>query len=163
MLKPKLAGYFESYADYHRHPTNRLTHKVAIPLIVFHIIAMLDWVKFAPLGGGVSLSLAMPIYVGVVLWYLSLNVKLGAVMAVFYGICFPIGWQFDHLAHGRWMIVGIAVFAWLIQLAGHVVWEKRQPAFLTNLVQALIGPFFFAAVLTGEWPPRAVEAPAAKA
>jgi uncharacterized membrane protein YGL010W len=39
----------------------------------------------------------------------------------------------------------------LVQLAGHVVWEKKQPSFLTNLVHALVGPLFFAAVLTGTY------------
>ena len=49
----------------------------------------------------------------------------------------------------------IAIAGWLTQLAGHVVWEKRSPAFLTNLFQALIGPLFFVATLTGDFPPRA--------
>ena len=161
MLKPTLAAYFESYADSHRHPTNRLTHKIAIPLIVFHANAMLDWVKFVEIGHtGIFLSLAVLMYLGSVAWYLTLNLKLGLLMALFFGICFPLGWQFDHLEHGRLMVVGIAVVGWLIQLAGHVVWEKKQPAFLTNMLQALIGPLFFAAMLTGDWPPRAVPADA---
>jgi len=161
MLKPKLAAYFESYADSHRHPTNRLTHKIAIPLIVFHIIAMLDWVKFVQIGeSGVFVSLAMIVYVAVVAWYLTLNAKLGLVMLAFYGVCFPIGWQFDRLEHGRLFVVGIAIVAWLIQLAGHLVWEKKQPAFFTNLLQALIGPIFFAAVLTGDWPQSHAPQPA---
>ncbi len=159
MLKPKLAAYFESYADSHRHPTNRLTHKIAIPLIVFHVVAMLEWVRFGAIGDtGVSFSLAMIVFVLAVGWYLSLNVKLGVVMALFYGVCFPIAWQLDRLEHGRLIVVGIAVFAWLVQLAGHLVWEKKQPAFLTNLVQALIGPLFFAAVLTGDWPAKSAPA-----
>jgi len=45
------------------------------------------------------------------------------------------------------------------QLAGHVVWEKNSPAFLQNLLQALVGPLFFVAVLTGEWPRPAQNAP----
>ena len=44
-MSPTLQRLFVEYADSHRHPTNRLTHKIAIPMIVFHIIAMLDWVK----------------------------------------------------------------------------------------------------------------------
>jgi uncharacterized membrane protein YGL010W len=44
-----------------------------------------------------------------------------------------------------------------VQLAGHSVWEKNRPAFLKNLTHALVGPVFFMALLTGDWPPRAVE------
>jgi uncharacterized membrane protein YGL010W len=40
------------------------------------------------------------------------------------------------------------------------VWEKNQPAFLKNLLQALVGPLFFAAALTGEWPRRSERQPA---
>ena len=159
MLKPQLEKHFEEYAASHRHPMNRLTHKIAIPLIVFHIVAMLDWVRFSQVGevGGqpVFFSLAWPIYVGAVLWYLSLNVRLGVVMAFLYGVCIPAGWFVPWQA-----VIAIAVFAWIIQLAGHSVWEKNRPAFLKNLLQALIGPLFFAAILTGDWPPKPATAPA---
>ena len=160
MLKPQLHTYFQEYADSHRHPMNRLTHKVAIPLIVFHIVAMLDWVKFPLQVGQVAeipifVSLAWPVYVAVVAWYLTLNVRLGVLMALFYGACIPIGW-FVH----PYAVIGIAVGAWLIQLAGHSVWEKNRPAFLKNMLQALIGPFFFAAILTGDWPPKTATSPA---
>jgi uncharacterized membrane protein YGL010W len=160
MLKPALANLFQSYADSHRHPTNRLTHKIAIPMIVFHIIAMLDWVRFTDGGvhvifqaGGPGLSLATLIFAAAVTWYLSMNVKLGLVMAVLYGVCFPLGW------FAPWpVVVTFAVVGWLIQLAGHSVWEKNRPAFLTNMLQALVGPLFFAAVLLGDWPAKTVPA-----
>lgn len=155
-MKPALVAYFEDYASYHRHPMNRLTHKIAIPVIVFHIIAMLDWVKLVPLealeGTPASLSLAVPIYFLVVAWYLRLSVKLGLLMAVFYALCFPIGWYTPKL-----VVVAVAIFGWVIQLAGHSVWEKNRPAFLKNLLQALIGPLFFAAILTGDWPQKQEE------
>lgn len=159
MLKPTLARYFQEYADYHRHPTNRLTHKIAIPLIVFHIVAMLDWVRFVQVGqvGGIPVfvSLAWPVYFAVIAWYFTLHARLAALMAVLYGACIPIGWFVPWQA-----VVGIAAGAWIVQLAGHSVWEKNRPAFLTNLLQALIGPFFFAAILTGDWPPKSAPAPA---
>lgn len=141
-MKPTLVAHFEEYADYHRHPTNQLTHKIAIPLIVFQIVAMLDWV---PLFGPVTL--AHVVYVATVAWYATLHLKLAVVMALAYGICFPIGWATPKLA-----VVAIGVFAWIVQLAGHSIWEKRRPAFVTNLLQVFIGPLFFAALLTGDWP-----------
>lgn len=143
-MNPTLVAHFEEYADYHRHPMNRLTHKIAIPLIVFHIVAMLDWV---PIFG--SLTLAHIVYAGTVAWYATLHRRLAGVMAVAYAVCFPLGWMTPKL-----VVVAIAVFAWVIQLAGHSIWEKRRPAFVTNLLQAFIGPLFFAALLTGDWPQR---------
>jgi uncharacterized membrane protein YGL010W len=148
-MKQELVDHFECYADYHRHPINRLTHKIAIPLIVFHIVAMLDWVRLLVVPGWVTVTLAHVVYVAAIAWYFTLHARLAAMMAVVYAACFPIGWYTPWQA-----VVAIAVFAWIIQLAGHVIWEKRQPAFFTNLIQALIGPLFFIAILAGEWPVR---------
>ena len=49
----------------------------------------------------------------------------------------------------RPLVLAIALLGWAVQLAGHLVWEKRSPAFLANLLQALIGPLFFVAALVG--------------
>ncbi len=50
-----------------------------------------------------------------------------------------------------WIVVAIAVIGWLVQLAGHAVWEKKSPSFLTNMVHALVGPMFFVALMTGDY------------
>lgn len=145
-MNPKLVALFEEYEEAHEHPINRLTHKIAIPLIVFHIVAMLDWVTLVRLGG-FRISLALPAYVGTLAWYASLDGRLAIWMAGLYALCFPLAWVTP------WpVVVAIALVAWLIQLAGHVVWEKRSPAFVRNLVQALVGPLFFVAIALGRWP-----------
>ena len=147
-MSPTLQRLFVEYADSHRHPTNRLTHKIAIPMIVFHIIAMLDWVKLVtlPVAGGFALTLGMVAFALAMAWYLAMSLKLGAIMVVLFALCFPLG------RLTPWPVVAaVAVVGWLIQLAGHAVWEKKSPAFLTNLLQALVGPMFFVAALTGDW------------
>lgn len=150
MLKPTLAAHFQTYADCHRHPINRLTHKIAIPFIVFHVVAMLDWVPLIVLpGSGVTVTLLYPVLVAVIGWYATLHVRLAVVMTLLYGICIPLGWLTP-----RPVVIVLAIVAWLIQLAGHSIWEKSRPAFFTNLLQALVGPLFFAAVLLGYWPER---------
>ncbi|MCP3139179.1 Mpo1 family 2-hydroxy fatty acid dioxygenase [Pyxidicoccus xibeiensis] len=148
MLKPKVVALFDEYYSSHQHPTNRLTHKIAIPLIVLHIVAMLDWVKLATvpaLPGGV-LTLSMVAMVTTAIWYLRADVKLGSVVMVYMIACIPVGRLMP-----VWSVVAIAVFGWLVQLAGHSVWEKKSPSFLTNLVHALVGPLFFVAVLFGDY------------
>lgn len=150
-MNPKLQQLFAEYAESHRHPTNQLTHKVAIPAIVFHIIAMLDWVRlFTIPGSDAPFTLA---YVAIPLagaWYLMMSPKLGVLMLGLTALCVPLGRLLPWPA-----IVGIAVVGWLVQLAGHVVWEKKSPSFLTNLVHALVGPAFFLAKLTGDLPSKA--------
>lgn len=138
----RLQSLFRDYADYHRHPTNQLCHKIAIPLIVFHIIAMLDWVR---LGG--SITAAHLAFAAVVAWYLTLDLGLALVMALFFALCFPLAWVTP-----PWLVWAIAGVAWSIQLAGHTLWEKRAPAFLTNVAQIFVGPLFFAAKIMGKNP-----------
>jgi len=152
VLNPTLQKHFQEYSEYHQHPVNRLTHKVAIPLIVFHILAMLDRLQipgthFTTTNGlPYGLSVGHVFFAAVMAWYVMLNVKLAVLMFVFYAACFPLG------MFATWpVLIGIAAVAWVIQLAGHAVWEKKSPAFLKNLVQALIGPLFFVAILTGDW------------
>jgi uncharacterized membrane protein YGL010W len=147
-MRPSLVRLFEEYAESHRHPMNRLTHKVAIPLIVFHVIAMLTWIplftipstSFVVTAGHTSALFAIG-------WYLFMSPKLGALMALGFAACFPLAAVTPPV-----VVIAIAVFAWIVQLAGHFVWEKNSPAFLRNMVQTLVGPIFFVAILTGDWP-----------
>jgi uncharacterized membrane protein YGL010W len=157
MLKPPVLALFDDYFMNHQHPVNRLTHKVAIPLIVLHIVAMLDWVRLVAvpvLPGGV-LTLGQVAWALATVWYLRADLKLGALVSAGMLLCFPLGRLLP-----VWSVVAIAAGGWLVQLAGHVVWEKKQPSFLTNLVHALVGPMFFVAVLTGDYALKAPQAPA---
>ena len=133
-ISPRLDRWFVDYADSHRHPINQLTHKIAIPLIVFHIIAMATWVPLGFAVGGMGITLAHVLYVAAIAFYLTLHVPLALAMAVLFALCFPLA-----AITPRPVVVAIAVVGWVVQLAGHSVWEKNRPAFLTNLLQALIG------------------------
>lgn len=148
MLKPRTQALFDEYTSSHQHPTNRLTHKLAIPIIVLHVVAMLDWVRLVSvpvLPGGV-LTLAMVAWGLATVWYLRADVKLGLIVSAATLLCIPLGRLLP-----VWAVIALAVVGWLVQLAGHAVWEKKSPSFLTNLVHALVGPLFFVALLTGDY------------
>jgi uncharacterized membrane protein YGL010W len=151
MTHPRLLALFDDYASSHQHPTNRLTHKVAIPFIVLHIVAMLDWVKLVAVPGfpGGVLTLGLVAWALAAVWYLRSDVKLGVMVSAAMLLCFPLGRMLSGVS--MWIVVAIAVAGWLIQLAGHAVWEKKSPSFLTNMVHALVGPLFFVALLTGDY------------
>ena len=148
MLKPALEAYFVEYDEHHRSSMNQWTHQMAIPLIVFHVIAMLSWISLgAPFG--YALNLAHVVWLAATLWYLVLDVRLGLLIGLLTAMCFPVAAVTPKL-----VVVLLAIVGWLVQLVGHVVREKRQPAFLEHLLQALIGPLFFVAQLVGLWPAR---------
>ena len=160
MLKPQTQALFDEYFSAHQHPTNRLTHKLAIPFIVLHIVAMLDWVRLAslPFLPGGSLTLAVVGWALASTWFLRADAKLGLIVSAATALCIPLGRLLP-----TWAVVAIALVGWLVQLAGHAVWEKKSPSFLTNLVHALVGPLFFVALLTGDYKvaPQAQTAPQA--
>jgi uncharacterized membrane protein YGL010W len=142
-LHPRMRQWFDEYADAHRSRTNQLIHKIAIPLIVFHVVAMLSWVplwKSINLGSVAGLAAA--------LFYCAHHAVLGVIMTMSIVVMLLLSpfvpWQ---------VVVGIAIFAWAIQLIGHSVYEKNRPAFLKNMMQALVGPFFFLAVALGVYKP----------
>ncbi len=147
-MRDSMVRLLEEYEAYHTHPINRLTHKVAIPLIMFHVVAMLDWVRLGGLEvAGHPVALAHGLLLPVAGWYLWMAPRLAPLVLLPLLVCLPLG-----RATSQWLVVLLAVVAWIIQLAGHVVWEKRSPAFVTNLLQLLVGPVFFVAVAVGAWP-----------
>lgn len=151
-MNPTTARWFAEYAADHRHPTNRLTHKVAIPVIVFHILAMLTWVPLGTVAGfPVTLALfGWTAAVGFWVYYLPRSgalLGLATLPVLLFGNLVPVP-----------VVVAAAVLGWTVQLAGHAVWEKNRPSFLKNAAQALIGPLFFTAALTGELPKPAYPA-----
>ncbi len=147
-MKPKLEKLFVEYDSYHLNPTNRLTHKVAIPLILFNALAMFDWVALGPIPGspGWSLTLAHLFLVAACAWYLAMSIKLGAIMTAALIAILALGWGASVN-----LVLTAGAAGWLIQFAGHYIWEKKAPNFMTNAIQLLVGPVYFVALLTGDW------------
>jgi len=145
-MHPTLERLFAEYNAYHRDPTNVAIHKVAIPLIVFHVLAMLDWVALGFEVAGHGATLAHAVFGLTAIWYLVMSTRLALVMLPFSVLCLYLGRMTS-----TEVVIGIAVFAWIAQLVGHVRYEHRAPAFKDNLIQLLVGPVYFIAVTLGWW------------
>ena len=39
-------------------------------------------------------------------------------------------------------VIALFIVGWIFQFVGHSVYEKRQPAFLTNAMHLLVGPLW---------------------
>lgn len=136
-MADRLAALFDDYAQHHRTGGNIACHMVGIPMIAFGLIGLLAievwrwgaWpVEIAPL---VILALAPA--------YLRLDTRLGAAITVayllFYLVARLLPWQAN---------LGLFVLGWVFQFIGHGVYEKRSPAFFTNLVHLVVGPLWVA-------------------
>ena len=147
-MNPTLLKLFDEYNEYHRDPVNAAIHKLAVPLIVFHVLAMLDWISLDLEFAGLPITMAHAIFIPALLWYLLMSARLAAVMALFSALCLWLGRMTPSEA-----VIAIAIFAWIAQLVGHARFEGKAPAFKDNLLQLLVGPVYFIALSAGWWSP----------
>lgn len=131
------------YKSVHLNATNLKTHFVGIPLIIWSIFLLLSLLRLeiAGLVVGGSVLLLIP----VMLYYLLLHWRLAIGMAVF---MVPIVASTEWLYHSGdasvWLALLVFAAGWVFQFIGHY-YEKAKPAFLDDISQLFIGPFFLMA------------------
>jgi uncharacterized membrane protein YGL010W len=147
-MKPALQELFVEYTEFHRHPVNIMIHKVAVPMIFFNALAMLDWVVLGQVPGlpAWPMTLGQVFVLLCAIWYLAMDVKLGVLLSLSFAGMLALGWVTP-----GWAVIAVGVFGWVIQMAGHLLWEKKAPNFTKNAIQALVGPIYFLALAIGDW------------
>jgi uncharacterized membrane protein YGL010W len=138
-MSPALKTQFAEYASFHGTSGNQACHYVGIPLIVLALFRFLAAVPL-PEVGGLSLTLAELVLVGVVTYYFRLDATLAAWMLAAFVVLDLLGRRIP-------LRPALALFllGWAFQFAGHYVWEKKSPAFFRNLTHLLVGPLWIAA------------------
>jgi uncharacterized membrane protein YGL010W len=136
-----IVKHLSNYAEYHRDRRNVATHMFGIPLIVLAVEVLLSRPQWH--AGPLLVSPAMLLAAMAVIFYIRLDIILGAAMAVFLGLGLWIGLALAAMATSIWLGVGAGGFAvgWILQFIGHGI-EGRKPAFLDDLKSLLIGPIF---------------------
>ncbi|HVR42875.1 MAG TPA: Mpo1-like protein [Thermoanaerobaculia bacterium] len=131
-----LGAMFADYAFHHQTRGNKWCHRIGIPLIMFSLIGMLGRIPL--LGLEWLLVDAALLLIGVVtVVYLRLDWRFGAIMLAASIAMWALGRMVPLPLH-------VAMFAagWVLQFVGHGVYEKRKPAFFTNLMHLLVGPLW---------------------
>lgn len=138
----------KQYASYHTKPATRYTHFVGIPLIIFSSLIFLGFFHLSlknifTIDFGWLLSVVLLAYYFKLEWRLALS--LTPILALFNYLA---GFISSSGPNSATMTAFIVIFAigWICQLAGHF-FEKKRPAFMDNLSQALIAPLFLMAEL----------------
>jgi len=140
--------YFASYSGDHQHPANQRIHLVAVPAILWSVVA-LAWcipVYGTLLRTGIWAALGM---FGAWMFYNRLSRRLGLGMLAVFFFCGCVCRLLEArigLALLLWTAVAVFVLAWIAQFIGHKL-EGRKPSFLTDLVYLLIGPAWVMAKL----------------
>lgn len=140
-VSDKLGAWLAEYADDHRTRGNQLTHAAGIPLVMLSTLGLL-----------MPVHAALPVLAAAALWYLAMDWRIGLAFAPVLAGFYLLAERLSLPAHA-----GLFVLGWAFQFVGHIVYEKRSPAFFKNLLFLPIGPLFIFAKLTG-WTWRAPSA-----
>lgn len=124
--------YFSSYNQYHATRGNKLTHYIGIPMIVFSTFGLLSRIQFLA-----NFNIALIVWLFSSLFYCRLDWKRGLPFSALTFIFYWASLGISNEIHWILFIVG-----WIFQGIGHYVYEKKSPAFLTNLSHIFIGPFW---------------------
>ncbi|HEY8180633.1 MAG TPA: Mpo1-like protein [Thermoanaerobaculia bacterium] len=142
---------FEDYASHHQTKGNKWFHRFGIPMIMLSGLGMLARLAVAPFVDAAVLLIAVSAVVYFILdWRLAILMLIVSAAFYFAGAALPF-----------WVNVALFILGWIFQFIGHSVYEKRQPAFLTNALHLLIGPLWILndvvhVVKTGNRPPVTV-------
>ena len=119
------------YAESHRNPTNRVIHKVCVPLIVWSTVGLMWWLH--P-------YLAIVFMVFSLGYYLRLSWPFALAMATAVGL---MCWSYTLIPANLLLPVmaGTWVAAWIAQFVGHEI-EGKKPSFFRDVFFLLIGPLW---------------------
>lgn len=135
--------WMSEYSVSHNHPTNKLIHKIAVPLIMLTVIGLLWCIPTPQKFQETSpfLNWATIFVAGCMVFYLTLNfimfVSMFVLTSAMIWLC--------HLLYQQGILLqfSIAVFviSWLAQFYGHKL-EGKKPSFLQDMAFLLIGPLW---------------------
>lgn len=132
-----------TYKSVHLNHRNVQTHFIGVPLIIWSAFLLLATVRI-PLSGIGETNLGLILGILVLFYYVFLHARLALGLTLFMlPVLYTTAWA-SHLPGAVWLAVGIFVVGWIFQLIGHQ-YEKAKPAFVDDLNQLLIGPFFLMA------------------
>ena len=138
----KLMDMLTGYAAAHRHPFNVFIHMLGIPAIMLGVLIPLTWCSVGE--GGLAVSLAHALIVGLFLFYLTLD-RLFAI--VFLGFALLLAVLATHIGAMPLATSGSVAAAaffggYAAQFMGHAV-EKSMPVLVRHPLQAnLAAPLF---------------------
>jgi len=135
-----------SYSRYHCDTHNCVAHWLGIPTIFFSVLLVLAlWP--VPIGSG-EISVGTLLLIPAIMAWIALDVGIGcAMLTAMVPLALAAEWFGRNSSPTRVFVLGSSgfVIGWLFQIVGHVIFERRKPAFLDDLSQLFIGPMFLTA------------------
>ncbi|MCK6593843.1 MAG: DUF962 domain-containing protein [Bacteriovoracaceae bacterium] len=130
-----LNQYLALYAESHQNKLNKNIHYICVPLIMWTVLVLLDFV---------SLPIGTLAYVLVILSFVFYNViKTPVLDSLLMMILSLVMIALSRIFNDSRMHVAITIFvmAWIGQFVGHKI-EGKKPSFFQDLLFLLIGPMW---------------------
>jgi uncharacterized membrane protein YGL010W len=145
-----LNSLLDEYGESHQHPLNKLIHWIAVPTIVWTVVALLWSLPFpAALElPGIPLNWATIALLLAQIYWFRLSKPLGFGLLLYNLLMIQLTVLVQNLAAWPLWKIAAAVFigAWILQFIGHAI-EGKRPSFLKDLQFLLIGPAWLLAFL----------------
>jgi len=140
-----------NYKSVHLNSHNIKTHFIGIPLIIWSIFLLLNLIPFQisvldALSEYFPINVATLFAIGVLAYYSLLHVRLAFGLAIFILPVLYTSFLVAQQASAWWIALVVFAVGWALQLLGHH-YEQAKPAFIDDLNQLFIGPFFLMAEL----------------
>jgi uncharacterized membrane protein YGL010W len=136
------------YVEYHRDPVNCALHVVGI--VILFLGAILPLSLWPVTLFGVQLNMGVLLAAPVLIYWILLDVAIGLAIAAAAALLLFTGATIASHASVTvvWTItVVMIVIGVVMQIIGHQVFERRQPALMDNPTHLLLGPVFVMAKL----------------
>jgi uncharacterized membrane protein YGL010W len=136
------------YVEYHRDPMNCALHVVGIVILFLGAVLPLSLLPITVLG--LQLNLGILLAIPVLIYWIWLDIPIGVAIAGSAALLlFTAATIANHASVTVvWAIsVVLIVIGVAMQIVGHQVFERRQPALVDNPTHLLLGPVFVMAKL----------------
>ena len=136
------------YVEYHRDPMNCALHVVGIVILFLGAVLPLSLLPVTVFG--LQLNLGILLAIPVLIYWILLDIPIGLAIAgsaafllftaatIANHASVPVVWAISVVL----IVIGVAM-----QIIGHQVFERRQPALVDNPTHLLLGPVFVMAKL----------------
>ena len=145
-LPPRLAAYFIDYHRFHTTKGNQNCHYIGLTMIVISALGLLSHLVIGSPGDGAFFRWdgGTILMTAGCLWYLFLDWKLALPFSLVL-----VGLYFLGRATPLSALWALQTVGWIFQFIGHFYYEKKSPAFLSNITHVLIGPLWIFAKMIG--------------
>ena len=137
-----------TYKSVHLNKNNVKTHFVGVPMILWALMVLLNLIELPLLIGegdtAIQLTFAMLFFPAVIIYYFMMHVTLAIGQVLFLTPLFYSAHLVSLMPNSGWIALAVFIVGWAIQFLGHH-YEKAKPAFVDDMNQLLIGPFFLMA------------------